>query len=361
MVDSPGRDARFRKIASSDKSLRTTLLAVLFQVSWPRRLTSQEIIAQIPFYGEGTRPRAVHRDIQTLTDCLINDLPEPGKTQIEEWCVTQRSRKRLAISYDRQNGTFGLEQSVFLLDIEEKEARAFLALQEGFAPGTPYAEAIQMLLKRWDWLFSERSRQLVAQKRRRRARPLLLPLSPAEDYSKHGNVILALDKALEDGSYISFAYTPLGQTAPVQHTHIEPYELEYRDGHWYFTAYLPEQGNFIDYRVDRIQLASLRVADSDNHFMPGNRLRRGVRIRYWVSPMLARHGSLSARLREQQIIMLDEDRGAIVEGYAKSIWWARRLLLGYGAQVKALEPEDLVRTMQKEVEMMSKLYEEEES
>ena len=55
--------------------------------------------------------------------------------------------------------------------------------------------------------------------------------------------------------------------------------------------------------------------------------------------MLARHGSLSARLREQHATMLEDNQGAIVEGYAKSVWWARRLLLGYGEQVKALGPE----------------------
>ena len=75
--------------------------------------------------------------------------------------------------------------------------------------------------------------------------------------------------------------------------------------------------------------------------------------------MLARHGSLSARLREQQVIILDNDQGAIVEGYAKSVWWARRLLLGYGEQVKVLEPEELMLMMRETVRAMSRLYEEE--
>lgn len=100
----------------------------------------------------------------------------------------------------------------------------------------------------------------------------------------------------------------------------------------------------------------MRPAEAHDHFLPGNRRRRGVKIRYWVSPMLARHGSLSARLKEQQVTLLENDQGAIVEGYAKSLWWAKRLLLGYGAQVKALEPEELVRTMREEVGMMGRLY-----
>ena len=362
MVDGSEEQGRLHKTASRGKSFRTMLLALLLQVSWPDRLTSQEIVALLPLYGESKRPRALHRDIETLTDCQLKDLPAPDNPDLVAWCMEQQRLRLLAISYDRHTSTFGLEQSAFSIDISEDEARAFVALQEGFTPGTPYVEAVQTLLRRWAWLFSEKSRQLVAQKQKRRARPLLLPLSPAEDYSQHGDVILKLDKALEESAYISFVYTPLGQSwdaEPIQHKYIEPYELEYRDGHWYFTAYVAEQGNFVDYRVDRIQPHSLNLAASRNHFMPGNRLRRGVKIRYWVSPMLARHGSLSARLREQQVTMLDDSRGAIVEGYAKSIWWARRLLLGYGAQVKALEPEELVQAMRKEVEMMGKAYESE--
>src|SRR2546425_7388754 len=224
-----------KKIAypSTDKSLRTMLLAVLFQVSWPTRLARQDIIKQLPLYGASMRKRALYRDIETLTDTQVEDLPEPGAGNLEEWCAEQQSRRLLAITYERHAGTFGLAQSFFTLDIDEDEARAFVALQEGFGPGTPYSEAVQHLLKRWEWLFSKKSHQLVQQKRKRRARPLLLPLSPVEDYSQHGETILSLDRALENGTYISFAYTPLSQSwdaKPIQHERVEPYELEYRDG-----------------------------------------------------------------------------------------------------------------------------------
>ena len=345
---------------SKDKSLRMMLLAVLFQVSWPKRLTRREIIDQVPFYGESQRQRALYRDIEMLTDTQVEDLLEPTAENLTDWCAEQRRLKRLAITYDRHAGTFGLAQSFFSIDISEDEARAFVALQEGFAPGTPYAEAVQHLLKRWEWLFTEKSHQFVRQKRKRHARPVLLPLSPVVDYSQHGDTILLLDHAMEEGAYVSFAYTPLNQSwdaEPILHEHTEPYELEYRDGHWYYTAYILDLNTFIDYRVDRIRPGSLRK-ESDR-FHPGVRQRAGVKIRYWVSPMLARHGSLSARLREQQVTMLENDQGAIAEGYAKSVWWARRLLLGYGEQVKALGPEKLVLMMRESVQAMSLLYEEE--
>jgi len=182
------------------------------------------------------------------------------------------------------------------------------------------------------------------------------------DYSQHGETILALDRALEESTYISFAYTPLTYSwdaEPEHYERVEPYELEYRDGHWYFTAFVSDLNMFLDYRVDRIHPGSL--SKDRNRFAPGIRQRTGVKIRYWVSPALARHGSLSTRLREQQVTILENDQGAIVEGYAKSLWWARRLLLGYGEQVKALEPEKFVQMMRESAEAMSRLYEEEKS
>ena len=345
---------------STDKTLRTILLAVLLQVSWPRRLTKREIIDQLPFYGESSRQRGFDRDIETLTDTQVDDLPEPDEELLAEWCAEQQRLKRLAITYDRHNGTFGLAQSFFAIDISEDEARAFVALREGFAPGAPYADAVQHLLQRWEWLFTEKSRQLVRLKRKRHARPVMLPLSPVVDYSQHGEIILLLDQALEEGAYVSFAYTPLSQSwddEPARQEHVEPYELEYREGHWYFTAFVFELNTFLDYRVDRIRPGSLRK--EHERFYAGARQRPGVKIRYWVSPMLARHGSLSVRLRDQQVTMLQDDQGAIVEGVAKSVWWARRLLLGYGDQVKALAPEQLVGAMREAAQNMNRLYEEE--
>ena len=95
----------------------------------------------------------MYRDIEMLTDTQVEDLPEPTAENLPDWCSEQQRLKRLAITYDRRAGTFGLAQSFFSIDINEDEARAFVTLQEGFAPGTPYAEAVQHLLKRWEWLF----------------------------------------------------------------------------------------------------------------------------------------------------------------------------------------------------------------
>jgi hypothetical protein len=346
---------------SKHKPLRIVLLAILFHTCWPKRLGRDELIAHLSsFYGSMPIPM-LYRDLETLTDMPVEQLPEPGAPQLEEWCAQQRQLNRLAITYERSTVTFGLAQSFFTIDIDEDEARAFVTLQEGFIPGTPYADAVRRLLARWQWLFNERSHQLVQRKRQRRARPILLPLSPVVDYSQHEQTILQLDRALEEGVYLSFAYTPLTQSwdaEPILHERIEPYELEYRDGHWYFTAYVQELNTFLDYRVDRIRPGTVRPSDARDRFTPGMRKGPGVKIAYWVSPMLARHASLSARLRDQHVTLSDNDQGAIVEGYARSTWWARRLLLSYGEHVKALAPQELVEMMCWTTKAMSGLYEE---
>jgi predicted DNA-binding transcriptional regulator YafY len=352
------RTERLATSPSRDKSVRIMLLAILFQITWPTRLTKEEIFERLHCYGEHPH-KALYRDLRTLTDHAVEDLPDPSDEHLKEWCAAQQQLERLAITYDRQTSTFGLAKPAFTLDISEDEARAFVALQGGFTPGTPYADAIQKLLQRWEWLFSEKSDRLVNQKRKRLARPVLLPLSPAADYTQHTEVILQLDAALEAGSYISFAYTPLPRSwddEPSFHQHVEPYELEYRDGHWYFTGYVFEMNKFIDYRVDRIHPHS--VQPEHDHFYPGGRTRSGIKIRYWVAPEMARHGTLSVRLRDQTVVLLDNGQGAIVEGYARSIWWAMRLLLGYGEQVKALEPNELVQIMRKTAQGMERLYKE---
>src|SRR5450755_3508206 len=133
-----------KKVASSstDKSRRTMLLAVLFQVTWPARLSKREIFKQLPMYGENP-DRALYRDIETLTGNQADDLPEPNAEELAAWCLEQQRLKLLAITNERRTITFGLAQSIFPIDINEDEARAFVALQEGFAPGAPYAEAVQ--------------------------------------------------------------------------------------------------------------------------------------------------------------------------------------------------------------------------
>src|SRR5258708_28397513 len=141
------------KYTRTKKPLRTVSVAILFHPYWRTRLTRYELIQHLAsFYGTTAIP-ALYRDLEALTGTPVESLPEPGNPGLDEWCVAQQRIKRFAITYERQAITFGLAQSFFTIDIDEDEARAFVALQEGFTPGTPYADALRRLLKRWECLF----------------------------------------------------------------------------------------------------------------------------------------------------------------------------------------------------------------
>src|SRR5207247_10916218 len=99
----PSRNARH---VSVRKALRTVLVAVFFHTPWPRRLSRDEIIRHLPhFYGSNPVP-ALYRDLATLTGVPVEELLEPGDPQLATWCVEQRRRMRLAITYERATSTF---------------------------------------------------------------------------------------------------------------------------------------------------------------------------------------------------------------------------------------------------------------
>ncbi len=69
---------RHAKRASTDKALRIVGIAVLLQMSWPKRLTRDEIIRALSrYYGENPFP-ALYRDLATLTKYPVEELPEPN-------------------------------------------------------------------------------------------------------------------------------------------------------------------------------------------------------------------------------------------------------------------------------------------
>lgn len=90
---------------STDKSVRIMLLAILLQIAAQTRLTGEEIFEQIPFYGQNPQ-KALYRDLKTLSGELVENLPNPGNEHLDEWCAEQQRRGRLAITYDRDAGTF---------------------------------------------------------------------------------------------------------------------------------------------------------------------------------------------------------------------------------------------------------------
>src|SRR5438876_5316855 len=62
---------------STQKTLRTVLLSILFHTYWPRHLSRHEIISHLSYYYGDTSIPALYRDLQTLTGIPVEELPEP--------------------------------------------------------------------------------------------------------------------------------------------------------------------------------------------------------------------------------------------------------------------------------------------
>ena len=90
---------RSAKRPSKRKALRTVLLAVLFQISWPNRLSKDAISSYLSsYYGDNATP-ALYRDLATLTGWNVEDLPGPNDAELSAWCDDQQRRGFLAITY----------------------------------------------------------------------------------------------------------------------------------------------------------------------------------------------------------------------------------------------------------------------
>lgn len=121
--------------------------------------------------------------------------------------------------------------------------------------------------------------------------------------------------------------------------------------HAYVAVWCEEAQRELDLRLDRIVPGSVRLHPRS----ATRRQRRGERIRYWLAPEIAQ-GGVSARLEKQEV-RHQEDGSAIVSGIARSRFWARRLLLSYGSNARALYPPTLVAEMRQVAQEMARLYE----
>jgi predicted DNA-binding transcriptional regulator YafY len=124
--------------------------------------------------------------------------------------------------------------------------------------------------------------------------------------------------------------------------------------HIYVAVWCEDAGRELDLRLDRIVPGSI----SQHPRSATRRQRRGERIRYWLAPEIAQ-GGVSVRLEKQEV-RYQADGSAVVSGIARSRFWARKLLLGYGSNARALAPPALVEEMRRTAEEMLRLYEDTE-
>jgi hypothetical protein len=85
------------------------------------------------------------------------------------------------------------------------------------------------------------------------------------------------------------------------------------------------------------------------------RSQRRISITYKVAPRLWR-GGLSRRFDKMEIVEVDAADWAVISAETDDLFYARQVLLRYGALAVALEPPTLVNEMQAITQAMAAAY-----
>ncbi len=146
---------------------------------------------------------------------------------------------------------------------------------------------------------------------------------------------------------------------PVLHD-VEPYQLLFTRGHFYLHGYCVQwrtsqdegHGNtWIRYRLDHILPNEIEILP--NMIAPRQPTRH--KIKFKVAPRLWQ-GGLSKRFDNMVVGEIDEDGWAMVTAETTDLFYARRILLGYGTLAVALEPDSLVAGLRETAVQMAEQY-----
>lgn len=255
------------------------------------------------------------------------------------------------VRYRRARGVYHLasfDHPVLQLHLSQPALEALALLKVTFC-GLPHEERVMTLLREL-----ESRLPLAAKRRLGRAPPLHLDVSPASPWQECKESLAVVEQAVERTQLLEFLYRSpkRPESDPPKKHRVEPYHLEYREGHLYFEGYNLKTGRVYLYRIDRIVPGSARVLPET--FNPRSGIARPIQIQYWLAPEIARYGA-SVRFRNQQEIR-QKDGSVIVICEADSLFEAVRKLLRYGSGCRALAPPELVEAMRAEAQKLVARY-----
>lgn len=253
--------------------------------------------------------------------------------------------KALGITVEREAGPrYVLRggQPIFNAD----ELRVLALIRDTFDPRHPQSAQIQALLERLTAGLSEREHGAYS---RRQAR--LAPVRPAIDYTAYAGLIERLERAIEVRQPLSFRYRSSGGRERL-HTHVEPYEIEFYERHFYLVAYSPLGGQILDFRLDRIS----DLEPHDRRLPPGSeRPRRLITFRYRLTAALAQ-GALSQRFEQQRVVERLPGGDVVIEAQGRSDFFIIQTLLRYRDNAELIAPPELRARMAEEVRRLAAVY-----
>lgn len=236
-----------------------------------------------------------------------------------------------AVRHDRLTGRYSLAGQPSLAGLAPDHVRALGILLRSVHDDLPYGEALR------ECLAVVVSALPPALQSHVRGPGLRIDLGAEPALGAHQPTIALIEHALATRRCLQFTYRAASRGVESRRT-VEPLDLVFRDHHVYFEAFDLTGGHHRQFRVDR--MAEAVVLPRLSQRQPAG--RPGFRLRFRVSPRLARHGP--SGFRHMQITPLS-DGSAIVTAEASSLFWAARRLLAYGEHVEVLYPPGLRREM----------------
>jgi predicted DNA-binding transcriptional regulator YafY len=188
-------------------------------------------------------------------------------------------------------------------------------------------------------------------------------LSPVADYLPFRATIDIIVHAISNRQQIQFEYMPTHRKQEtISHENIDPYYIIYLEGHFYLIGYSHKMNQFLEYRVDRIKLETLKMQPNK---IDVERRRRPIEFTFWIDSKLAKRG-LSQRwltqTLEREEVDLDEHgrerRRVLVRASAYNEWRVIQQILKYGDKAEIVEPLHLREKMKETVKRMYRSYEE---
>lgn len=343
----------------------------LLQFLMANECTRKDVFAQLAFYykfdtatpsEQNTSRRAdrmFERDIKFLEDQGFEIKKVKAKGQLARYSLVKGSGPQTAFLFTQTEvDSLALLYNLFADPTQYARIDPTQPLPQQ-PVRNPFAEEMVALIERL-------VTTLPAQQKENFTRLVRKPyvyfnFSPVNDYLPHRATIDIIVHAISARQQLQFEYTSTQRQNPVPHEHIDPYYITYMEGHFYLIAYSHKMSQFFEYRVDRIQLETLKMQPD---MIDVERRRHPIEFRFWIDSNIAKRG-LSQRwltqTLEREEVDLDENgrerRRVLVHATAYSEWRVIQQILRYGEKAEIVEPLHLREKMKETVKRMYHYYE----
>jgi len=307
------------------------LLAIVLELQARGRRRAEDLAARFE-----TSKRTIYRDVQALSESGVPVVAEPGKGY------------SLVEGYFLPPVSFTADEATLLLLGADFMAQNFDA---------EYKEAARAAASKIEAVLPERQRSQVARLQRS-----LKFISAPPAGGGQAETLARIRRAILQSCVVRFDYHTRhrgGAGGERNARESEPYALVYYQRHWYLVAWCRLRRDLRHFRLDRIdhlEITGETFVPSPAFSLGADRLEEpAVTVRFALSPEIERW------VREEQsysLVRLErecEDLVATLRVHREEdvFHW----LLGWGLQVRVLEPESLRQRVIEEIRALEKIYE----